>query len=150
VQDDWLEPRLQDWLTALDRDIRGCPTPPVLVAHSLACPLVAHWAKGGGTQVRAALLVAPADVDSPDRTPEEVRSFSPVPLVRLPFPSLVVASDDDPFVSPERADAFARAWGSRLVMLPRAGHINADAGFGPWPEGRQLLAGLMDEPVSLR
>jgi hypothetical protein len=152
VQDDWLEPRLDDWLATLDRHIRGCTAPPVLVAHSLACPLVAHWTTraGVGTPVRGALLVAPADVDSPDYTPDAVRGFSPIPLVRLPFPSIVVASEDDLFVSPERADAFARAWGSRFVILPRAGHINADAGFGPWPEGQQLLADLMNEPVSLR
>jgi predicted alpha/beta hydrolase family esterase len=144
VQEDWLQPRLTDWLAALDRHIRACVTPPVLVAHSLGCSLVAHWATGAGTPVRAALLVAPADVDSPDHTPEEVRSFCPIPLARLPFPSIVVASDDDPFLSPARAATFAQAWGSRLVTLPRAGHINADAGFGPWPEGRRLLTDLMD------
>jgi serine hydrolase len=149
VQDDWLQPRLGDWLGALDREIRACATPPLLAAHSLACPLVAHWAvRNAGVDVRGALLVAPADVDSPDHTPDEVRSFSPIPLRRLPFPTIVVASDDDPFVSPERVAVFAWAWGSRLVTLPRAGHVNADAGFGPWPEGRQLLSDLMEAAVS--
>jgi len=142
VQDDWLQPRLDVWLAALDRHVRACATPPVFAAHSLACALVAHWASRAASPLRGALLVAPADVDSPAHTPDEVRSFSPVPLVPLPFPSIVVASADDVFVSPERAAAFARAWGSRLVMLPGAGHINADAGFGPWPEGRRLLAEL--------
>lgn len=144
VQDDWLEPRRDDWLATLERYVAGCATPPVLVAHSLGCALVAHW---GGEHARAAakgaLLVAPADVDSPLRTPGEVRGFGPIPLARLPFPSIVVASTDDPFVSPERASAFAAAWGSRLVILAGAGHINADAGFGPWPEGRRLLAELV-------
>ena len=142
IQDDWLEPRLADWLAALDRTIQACATPPVLVAHSLACALVAQWAGRPSAPVKAALLVAPADVDSPDHTPDEVRNFGPIPLARLPFPSVVVASDDDPFVTPARAAAFARAWGSRLVTLPAAGHINADAGFGPWPEGRLLLDAL--------
>ena len=54
--------------------------------------------------------------------------------------SVVVASTDDPLVSMERAQAFAHAWGSRLVTLRAAGHVNAEAGFGPWPEGRALLA----------
>ena len=149
VQDDWLLPRLDDWLAALDRQIRACTAPPVLAAHSLACPLVAHWAaRNPRIGVRGAFLVAPADVDSPDHTPDEVRSFSPIPLGRLPFPSIVVVSDDDPFVSTDRAAAFAGAWGSRLVTLSSAGHINADAGFGPWPAGRRLLSDLMDEGVS--
>ena len=142
VQGDWLQPRLDDWLATLDRHLRDCATPPVLVAHSLGCLLAAHWATRGSTAVKGGLLVAPPDVDTPE-PPEEIRSFRPVPLARLPFPSIVVASTDDPFVSPERAAAFARAWGSRLVTLAGAGHINADAGFGPWPEGRKLLAELV-------
>jgi len=143
VQDDWLEPRLADWLHTLDRHVRECDSPPVLVAHSLACALVAHWAARSSAPAKAALLVAPADVDSPVHTPDEVRSFSPIPLVRLPFPSVVVASGDDPFVEPSRAEAFAHAWGSRLITLPRAGHINADAGYGPWPDGQKLLWDLL-------
>lgn len=143
AQDDWLMPRLRDWLATLDRYIRECDAPPVLAAHSLSCSLVARWATRPTAPVRGALLVAPADVDSPDHTPDEVRSFSPIPLVPLPFPSIVVASTDDPFVTPARAAAFARAWGSRLVTLPNAAHINADAGYGPWPEGRRLLADLL-------
>ena len=143
VQNDWLEPRLADWLATLDRYVRECDSPPVLVAHSLACALVAHWATGSSALVKGAFLVAPADVESPVHTPDEVRGFAPIPLVRLPFPSIVVASNDDPFVNPERAEAFARAWGSRLITLSHAAHINADAGYGPWPEGQKLLQDLL-------
>jgi predicted alpha/beta hydrolase family esterase len=143
VQDDWLEPRLDDWLATLDRYVRECDSPPALVAHSLGCALVAHWAARARSPVRAALLVAPADVDSAAHTPDEVRGFGPVPLARLPFPSIVVASTDDPFVGLERAEAFARAWGSRLITLPNARHINADAGYGSWPEGQKLLRDLL-------
>ena len=143
VQDDWLEPRLANWLATLDRYVRECDSPPVLAAHSLACALVAHWAARSSALVKGALLVAPADVDSPVHTPDEVRSFSPIPLVQLSFPSIVVASTDDPFVAPARAAAFAQAWGSRLITLDDAGHVNAAAGYGPWPEGRKLLQDLL-------
>ena len=139
VQDDWLMPRRDDWVAALAREAAACASPPVLAAHSLACALVAHWAATAGARARAALLVAPADVDSAERTPDEVRSFSPLPMRSLPFPSVVVASTDDPFCPIDRAAAIARAWGSRLVVLGRAGHVNAETGFGPWPEGRRLL-----------
>ena len=139
VQNDWLEPRLPDWLATLDRYVRECDSPPVLVAHSLSCALVAHWVATTNAAVKGALLVAPADVDSALHTPDEVRGFSPIPLAPLPFPSVVVASSDDPFVDPARAEAFARAWGSRLITLPNAAHINAAAGYGPWPEGHKLL-----------
>ena len=117
--------------------------PPGLAAHSLACALVAHWAAGTRHAAKGALMVAPADVDSPLHTADEVRSFGPMPMRRLPFPTIVVASTDDPFASIDRASAFAQAWASRLVIIERAGHINADAGFGPWPEGRVLLNELL-------
>jgi uncharacterized protein len=140
VQRDWLHPTLGEWREALDRAIAACDQPPVLAAHSLGCALAAHHVAAGGRPVKAALLVAPADMVA--MVLEAVQSFAPVPLVRLPFPSIVVASTDDPYVSPERAAAFARAWGSRLVRLDGAGHINTDSGYGEWTEGRQLLEEL--------
>ena len=142
VQRDWMLPRLEDWLDTLARHVTECEAPPVLVAHSLACSLVAHWVTRAEGGVKGALLVAPADVDSPAHTPDEVRGFSPVPLVRFPFPSIVVASSDDPFSPLARAELFARSWGSRFVVLERAGHINADSGFGVWPQGRMFLRDL--------
>ena len=143
VQDDWLQPTRDAWLAALERVVAACAAPPVLAAHSLGCSLVAHWAATTRSSAKGALLVAPADVESKLHTSDEVRSFSPIPMDRLPFPSIVVASADDSFYTMARAAAFAAAWGSRLVTLDRAGHINAEAGYGPWPEGRRLLDELV-------
>jgi hypothetical protein len=65
-----------------------------------------------------------------------------MPLVRLPFPSIVVASTDDPYVTVDRATAFATAWGSRLTLVERAGHLNSASGLGDWPLGYALLETL--------
>jgi predicted alpha/beta hydrolase family esterase len=138
-QNDWQRPDRGEWLAALDRAIGACAEPPVLAAHSLGCALVAHHVHAGGRPVKAALLVAPADVEMVAMVQDAVQSFAPMPLVPLPFPSIVVASTGDPYVAPARAEAFARAWGSRVVMLRGAAHINAESGFGAWPEGRRLL-----------
>lgn len=86
-------------------------------------------------RLRGALLVAPADTD---RRP----FFDRVPLRPLPFPSILVASENDPHLELGRAKRFAQHWGSRLVNLGRAGHINVESGFGPWPKGEALLAEL--------
>lgn len=144
VQDDWLEPERDAWLRTLERAVEAATAPVVLVAHSLACALVAHFAaRPPARRVTAALLVAPADVDSASHTPDEVRSFAPMPLARLRFPAIVVASSDDPFVDLRRAREYAAAWGARLVEAGPCGHLNADAGFGPWPEGHRLLESLV-------
>ena len=142
MQRDWDTPQREAWVTTLGRAVDAAGPAAVLVAHSLGCLAVAYLAARRTGGIAGALLVAPADVERPD-TPAALRDFAPVPLACLPFPSVVVASQDDPYVSFERAREFAAAWGSRLVDAGRAGHINTAAGFGPWPEGEALLAGLM-------
>jgi hypothetical protein len=114
------------------------------VGHSLGCVLVAHWARVRGADgIRGALLVAPADVDEISELLPEVESFAPVPVARLPFPSTVVTSDDDPYVTLERARHFAASWGSRLVEVGPCGHLNAESGLGDWPDGHRLLLDLL-------
>ena len=141
-QRDWETPDRAEWEATLDAAIRESPEPAVLAAHSLACSLVAHWASRGGRGiVRGALLVAPADVEGPD-FPKGATGFAPMPMTPLPFPAIVVASTNDPYVTAERAAGFAAAWGARFELLGPAGHVNAEAGFGAWPEGRELLESL--------
>ena len=141
-QRSWTAPVCDEWVAALDAAIVAVPAPPVLVAHSIGCHTIAHHAARHRRAVHGALLVAPPNVDDPD-FPPLIQGFRPIPRAPLPFPSIVVASDDDWYIGADDARALATAWGSRFVLLERAGHINTDAGFGPWPEGERLLAELM-------
>jgi predicted alpha/beta hydrolase family esterase len=70
-----------------------------------------------------------------------------MPLSRLPFPSILVASSNDEYVTLDRAGAFAEAWGSRFVHIGAAGHINATSGLGAWSRGQALLADLCVNPT---
>jgi predicted alpha/beta hydrolase family esterase len=63
----------------------------------------------------------------------------------LPFRSIVVGSDNDPFCSAERAQQLARDWSVRWMGLGAAGHINADSSLGDWPEGHTLLQTLLKD-----
>ena len=138
-QRDWDQPDRSEWVATLEMAVTDSPLPPVLAAHSLGCALVAQWSEDcGGQGVLGAFLVAPSDVETPDY-PVEGRSFSYMPLSKLPFPSIVVASTNDEYVTIERARFFANAWGSRLVIIGDAGHINGASGYGPWPEGEEML-----------
>lgn len=145
VQRDWHSPDRNEWVATLDAAIHASNEPVVLVAHSNACSLVAFWAHQHRGPVRGALLVSPADTEAATYPPEP-RGFQPMPREPLPFPSIVVASSDDPYVSPARAQAFAASWGSRYVGIGARGHINHDSGLGDWPEGLALLhePALMD------
>lgn len=68
-----------------------------------------------------------------------------MPLVPLPFKSIVAASTNDPRVTLERAEFFARRWGSRFVTVEAGGHMNEGSDIGSWPQGRELLDELLRE-----
>jgi len=143
----WDAPHRNVWVTRIDQAVRAARAPVVFVAHSLGCLAVAWWAEMApqpyGWPVAGALLVAPADVDRPDAAPE-LKPFAPTPIRALPFPSVVVASCDDPWVSTERAHSMAAFWGSHFVDVGAQGHLNAASGLGAWPEGQRLLDRLID------
>ncbi|MGY5780555.1 RBBP9/YdeN family alpha/beta hydrolase [Rhizobium sp. LEGMi135b] len=134
----WNRPILADWIAALEREISRSRTPPILIAHSLACQLIAHWAPSTTSAILGAFMVA-----APDPTGEvylaEAGNFANPPLKRLPFPSLLVASTDDPFGSFDHANRSAEIWGSAFVDVGSRGHINAASGLGDWPEGKAIF-----------
>ena len=145
-QHDWMRPLRGDWSARLDEVILGCEGPVVLVAHSLGCILAAAWASHSRQtdRVRAAMLVAVPDVERDDLR-QVLPGWAPVPRARLPFRSLVLASSDDPYGSPERAAHWAADWGADFSGVGPRGHINAESGLGDWPEGHALLTALMKD-----
>jgi predicted alpha/beta hydrolase family esterase len=132
-------------MAELEAAIAASHGTPILAAHSLSCALVAHWAQSGSPlRIAGAFLVAPSDAEAPTY-PKEPVGFAPIPMQKLPFPSIVVASTNDEYVSIERARAFAQAWGSKLVEIGDAGHINGASGYGEWPEGERMLLDFCDQ-----
>ena len=145
VQREWERPDRDEWVATLDLAVEHYGSDVVLVGHSTACALIAFWARDSSRTIRGALLVAPSDTDAPSY-PAGPTGWQPMPLDTLPFPSIVVASSDDAYVTVDRATEFAGAWGSRFVLLGAAGHINSASGLGSWTRGKELLAELMQEP----
>lgn len=141
-QRDWDSPVCEEWVQALEAAVATAGPDAVLVGHSLACATIAHWAQTTLLPIKGALLVAPADVNRAD-FPPEVIGFAPMPLQRLPFPSLVVASSDDEYVTLSRARQFASAWSSTFVNVGDLGHLNSASGLGLWPQGHALLQELL-------
>ena len=143
-QHSWQHPLRGDWSIRLQETVLDAPAPVTLVAHSLGCVLVAWWAahsQVAKNKVRGAMLVAPGDTEQ-----ESLRGvlpgWSPVLLQKLPFPSILVGSENDPNCSVARAQAMAQGWGSRFVNAGAAGHINTASGLGLWEAGHELLLSL--------
>jgi predicted alpha/beta hydrolase family esterase len=143
---DWRSVDRADWVAAVERSFLSFSGEVVLVAHSLGCLAVAWWASSrfsSRQRVRGAMLVAPPDLGAaPGRLPA-LASFLPVPPGKLPFPSVVVASENDPYATAEATASMADGWGSRFVNAGAAGHINVDSGHGQWPEGHRYLQRLI-------
>ncbi|HBZ92435.1 MAG TPA: alpha/beta hydrolase [Pseudomonas sp.] len=141
-QSDWLNPQRADWVAALNQALAADPWPAILIAHSLGCGTVAHWAAQAPVEllrrVRGALLVAPADVERPG-CPGPLLNFAPMPRDLLPFPSQLVGSDNDAAANALRALELARAWGSEAAILTCAGHINVKSGHRHWEQGFAYL-----------
>jgi predicted alpha/beta hydrolase family esterase len=149
-QSDWLHPQLSAWAGTLRTAIQRSPGS-LLVAHSLGSTLIAHAARQWpDLPVKGALLVAPADTEQSLAVPPDLSSFAGIPLQPLPFPSVMVVSSNDPFISPDRARIFASRWRSRLIDIGPRGHINVASGFGPWPDGERMLAAFADELTDTR
>ena len=144
-QRDWESPAIADWVATLNDAVTRLEVSAVLVAHSSACALVAHWARSAPREnvlkIVGALLVAPSDPDGPNY-PKGPTGFSPMPFETLPFPSIVVASETDEYVTMAQANVYARAWGSELVSAGKSGHINSASGLSAWPQGYALLQRL--------
>jgi uncharacterized protein len=146
-QRDWLQPLCREWVNEMQRSIAADPRPTILIAHSLGCITVAHWAASAAIEllgrVRGALLVAPADVQRP-ACPKTLQNFAPIPTQPLPFPTLLVGSDNDSAASATRAIEMASDWGSEVTILPGAGHINVKSGHQHWEQGFAYLYRLQN------
>jgi uncharacterized protein len=147
-QRDWERPDRDEWVEQLRATVQRASGPVVLVAHSLGCHTVAHWAQRHEARVRAALLVAPPDIEYSAAQGAPIAGFGPAPADPLPFPAVLGASGTDRWASIDWSRRLAERWGARFVDLGDAGHVNPDAGFGPWPRGEELLRELLAETES--
>lgn len=141
-QQNWISPICDEWVEAIDNEVKKYdPDNTILVAHSLGCIALSFWAERFNRYIKGALLVAPCDTEA-ESAPVGIAGFEPIPEIELPFKSILVASLNDPFLDIKRAEAFTECWGSELVTIGKAGHINVDSGYGKWHWGLKLLKRL--------
>jgi len=139
-QDEWSKPLREDWTAKVIEAVNAAERPVVLVAHSLGIPTAIHAIPGFTKRVAGGFFVAPPDVSNPAIKPKHMMTFGPYPRDPLPFPSVVIASRNDPYCALDVAEDIAAAWGSMFVDAGESGHINSDSGHGPWPEGSMVFA----------
>jgi len=136
-------------VAAIQEALERIDGPVIFVAHSGGVVMLMHWARQHRREdIVGALLAAPADLDKPlppgYPTHRELREngWLPVPRERLPFPSIVATSSNDPLGPRVRIEALAHDWSSDCVHLGAVGHLNPASGFGEWPLAEKLIARL--------
>jgi uncharacterized protein len=142
-QAEWAKPVRDDWTANVAAAVNACTRPVVLVAHSLGVATALQAIPQFRKPIAGAFLVAPADVANEAIRPRHLLTFGPYPSGPLPFPSMVVASRNDEFCPFETAYGHALDWGSVFLDAGLSGHINAESGHGPWPEGIMVFARFM-------
>ena len=131
----WSEPDLASWSAKVAEYLAQASGKVHIVAHSFGTLASIAAARQYAHKVASLLIVAPADPAN-FQIPDEQLGGT------LPFPALLVASRNDPWMSLERAQHWSQQWQVPLFDAGEAGHINADSGHGAWPEGLALLEQL--------
>ena len=138
-QASWDRPIMEDWVTNINKSITATdPKTVILISHSMGGIAIAHWAFQYNIKIKGAMIVAPPDLENPfqDLT---IENFTPIPTTKLPFPSVIVASTNDHWATRERTSLFAQNWGSKLLFIGDAGHINTASSHTNWDEGLEIL-----------
>nr|WP_295076379.1 alpha/beta hydrolase [uncultured Roseateles sp.] len=134
LQRDFSQPDLQRWADRIKTTLDAAgPGEWIAVAHSFgALALVRHLADHADSPIRQVLLVAPAE-------PDKFGLAESLPHHRLPVPSSLIASQNDPWMSAASALRWASRWGSSFSNLGAVGHINTESGFGPFPLAKRWV-----------
>lgn len=136
---DWENPVREQWIKGLNNTLEMSHGNIILVGHSCGAVTIAQWAEHyENNHVKGALLVAPADVDATNAI-SPIHVQRPLPKSTLPFPSILVSSDNDPHITLEKSKELAACWGSEFVVIAGGGHIHTDSGFGEWPDCELLI-----------
>lgn len=142
VQSDWSVPDLPRWSAKVHRALNSARGRVWIVAHSFGCLAAVQTAFDNSERITGLLLVAPAD-------PDRFSAAANLPERSPGVPAIIVASTNDPWMRFERAVEWADAWEAELINLGRAGHINVQAGFGPWPQGLAILKHLQCDATAM-
>ncbi|MFH2105899.1 MAG: alpha/beta fold hydrolase [Candidatus Micrarchaeota archaeon] len=132
-------PKLDEWLTALEKEVKTFGDDLVLIGHSLGCPTILHLLEKH--KAGKAILVCGF---AKDLGINEIRDF-----VNKPFDwkkikqnckdILCISSDNDHYIPIEVAEDLAKNLGVKLIVEHNAEHIYAPK-FGPYPRMLELLS----------
>lgn len=148
-----MTPSLSAWRSALDDELAqlaGEDGERVVLCHSLGCIL---WLQHAAAPHEGVPHVDRVLLNAPPAPLGELPTFFPVPLDAAGVAAAagmtrLVCSDDDPYCPEGAVGAYAEPLGLPYDLLPGQGHLNVDAGYGPWPAMLDWCLGRRDDLVA--
>src|SRR4051812_15196528 len=132
---DPFDPKPDEWRAALQPELAALEGERIVLCHSLGCLLWLLNARDGATDVAdRVLLVAPPKTSEV----EPVVRFQPdgvtaADLARAAGQTLMLWSEPDSYCPQTAPVAFPGIF-ENTKHIPDSGHLNSDAGYGPWPD----------------
>ncbi len=151
-QDDWDNPSRKPWIAGIEQIVKTIDGPIVFVGHSCGSVAIAQWAEQFGgcySNIKGALLVAPADVDR-ENAHIDILAMRPLPKAAINFKSIIICSDNDDHCTLDKSYLLARQWNSEVVLVKGGSHFHTEAGYGKWPLVEQLMAELAGQPLIIK
>lgn len=134
----------EEWTKLINQAIKDTGTPVIIAAHSIGVLAFAKWLYHTSLVeqklIYGALLVAPTSINQSTLPPEIKTQIS---QARVNFPTALICSDNDPLCTTQEAQMLSESLGAKLYCLEKAGHINAESGFGPWQWGMRLMQDII-------
>ena len=130
------DPQPDEWLAALEPELAALDGERIVLCHSLGCLLWLLNARDGAKDAadRVLLVAPPCALDI-----EPIRRFWPKGVeaehVRAAAgQTRMLCSDADAYCPEGAASTFGIPLELDYEVIPGGGHLNTDAGYGPWPE----------------
>ena len=132
-------PRINDWVAELGRQIGTPDAETFLVGHSMGCQAIIRYLGTinvcvGGILLIAAFVSIREGAITDDNDKEMMAKWTDTPIdwqnaKAKSGPSVVVLSDNDPYIDVGNAAIFTERLGARTMVIPKAGHFTKRDGY---------------------
>jgi predicted alpha/beta hydrolase family esterase len=140
------DPDPEQWLAALRDELAAMDGERIVLCHSLACLLWLLHARAGAADAadRVLLVAPPCAWDVPAVARFRADGVKAEDVERAAGSTSMFCGAPDPYCP----GSAIRVYGGvlpRADCVPGAGHVNPDAGYGPWPAVEQWAMGERED-----
>lgn len=142
----------QLWVDEIVETISKSSAPIVLICHSFAvaatCQAIHKLSQNDIEKIKGGFFVSPAMFNFTEQNAVKFVNKLESSLYlakKLPFPSFVLASNNDDKLDQQAARELSQNLGAFFLDAGANGHIDETTGHGPWPEGLLVFSQFMQK-----